>query len=188
MTATSQAISIDETTSKDDADLDSPGSENPIRDQTISFTGLNPNPTSNATITFSVRGDFGDVNASDDANENVLLSVDGFSFGTWLNNNDTDDDITGPTGDAGNQFDSIITGTAIIPLVTLSVLLADGNLNFLFNYSTRVTDFRGSDFAQVQVQYEAETSAVPEPGIIFLFGSGFAGLAAWRYRKNTIKT
>ena len=178
LATTSQAIPIDQTITKNDAQL--PGS--PLIDQTISFNGLNPNPTSAATITFSVRGDF---NAT---SENVLLSVDGFSFGTWLNDNLTDDMIAGPANDVGNQYVSILTGTAVIPLMTFSGLVADGSLDFLFNYSG-VNNLGASlgDLARVRVQYEAGTSAVPEPGTIFLFGSGLAGLAAWRYRKNTMK-
>lgn len=32
--------------------------------------------------------------------------------------------------------------------------------------------------------FDADLQAVPEPGTIFLFGSGLMGLAAWRMRKN----
>ena len=32
---------------------------------------------------------------------------------------------------------------------------------------------------------ETDMSAVPEPSTIFLFGSGLAGLAVWRYKKRT---
>jgi len=179
----SQAISIDETMTKNDAALGPSDGGSSLPAQTISFTGLNPNPTSDATITFSVRGDFnGDF-------ENVLLSVDGFSFGTWLNNNLGDDTITGPANDEGNEYLSVLTGTAVIPLATFSGRVADGTLDFFFNYSGGVTDFfpatTFSDLAQVRVQYEArDLNAIPEPGTLLLFGSGLAGLAAWRFRKT----
>ena len=131
-----------------------------------------------------MRGDF------NSPGEHVVLSVDGFSFGTWLNSNLGDDTITGPSFDIGTQYSSILTGTASIPLANLSGLLADGTLDFFFDYSGSVDDFNVAslqDLAQVRVQYEANTSAVPEPGTIFLFGSGLAGLAAWRYRKHNVK-
>lgn len=180
-TSTSQAIPIDETITKNDVQL--PG--DPITDQTISFLGLNTNPTSDATITFSVRGDFNTFF------ENVLLSVDGFSFGTWLDENLANDMIDGPANDEGEDYSSILTGTAVIPQATLSGLVADGNLNFFFDYSPDVHNFGGPsrlDLAQVRVQYEATgTAPIPEPGTIFLFGSGLAGLAAWRYRKHNVK-
>ncbi len=182
LATTSQAIPIDQTITKNDAQLPAGSS---LTDQTISFSGLNPNPTSAATITFSVRGDF------NIPEENVLLSVDGFSFGTWLNTNLGDDTITGPANDIGNQYASILTGTAVIPLGNFSGLVADGSLDFLFNYSNIVGNANPSsgllDLAQVRVQYEAAGPAVPEPGTIFLFGSGLVGLAAWRYRKNSVK-
>ena len=92
-TSTSQAISIDQTITKNDAQL--PGE--PLTDQTISFLGLKINPTSDATITFSVRGDF------NGNSENVFLSVDGFNFGTWLDGNLGNDTIAGPANDYGNQ-------------------------------------------------------------------------------------
>ena len=176
-TSTSQAISIDETITKNNGLL--PG--NPVTDQTISFLGLNTNPTSAATITFSVRGDF------DLFSESIELSVNGFNFGTWLDDNPGNDTIAGPANDKGNQYFSILTGTASIPLANLSGLVADGNLNFFFDYSGAVGN-AGDDLAQVRVQYEAtDTAPIPEPGTIFLFGSGLAGLAAWRYRKHKMK-
>ncbi len=184
LSTTSQAISIDETITKNDADLGhSDGSM--LADQTFSFTGLNPYPTGDATITFSVRGDFGIFLDF----ENVVLSVDGFSFGTWINNDDTDDEIAGPAGDVGDEYGSVLTGTAVIPLATFSGLVMDGSLDFFFDYSGDVNDLVGFEgFASVQVQYEArDTAPIPEPGTIFLFGSGLAGLAAWRYRKHTVK-
>ncbi len=179
LATTSQAISIDQIITKNDDQL--PG--NPLTDQTISFSGLNPNPTSDATITFAVRGDFLG------SGRNVFLSVDGFNFGTWLNNNEADDEIAGPTNDVGATY-RFVAGTAVIPWVTFSGLVADGSLNFLFDYSNFVQNLSNTrllDAARVRVQYEATASTVPEPGTIFLFGSGVAGLAAWRYRKNTIK-
>ncbi len=41
------------------------------------------------------------------------------------------------------------------------------------------------EFAGLTFNFSDSTSTVPEPGTIFLFGSGLAGLAAWRYKKRT---
>lgn len=112
LTSTSQAISIDQTITKCDADLGI-NDNSPLVDKNIFFLGLNINSTSDAAITFSVRGDF------NTSIENVILSVDGFSFGTWLDNKLGNDTIIGPANDVGNQYASILTGTAAIPLADL---------------------------------------------------------------------
>ena len=154
-----------------------------LSDQTISFSSLNPNATTSATITFSVRGDF------NESIENVTLSVDGFNFETWLNDNLGDDDINGPNAtDNGNQYSSILTGTAIVPLADLTSRIADGQLDFFFDYSEQVIDFfplpSVLDLAQVQVEYEAVMAPVPTPSAMLLFGTGLAALVGWNYRKT----
>jgi hypothetical protein len=64
------------------------------------------------------------------------------------------------------------------------------------------SDFVGFDYTDLTIAENATVSAtitfttehtptteptpapIPEPSTIFLFGSGLAGLAAWRYRKT----
>lgn len=45
-------------------------------------------------------------------------------------------------------------------------------------------DFAAGSFVQIDLETTHSPAAVPEAGTIFLFGSGLAGLAAWRYRKQ----
>lgn len=100
--------------------------------------------------------------------------MDGFSLGTWLNNNQFDAQINGPANDRGNDG-WILAGTAGIPLAHWSGLLVDGKWNFFFDYSHNITDFVPElllDFAEVRVRYEAK------PSMILLFGSRLAGLNA----------
>ncbi len=181
LTTTSQAIPIDQTITQNNDQLPS----DPILDQAFSFRELNTNPTSAASITFSVQGDF------DGDNDNISLSVDELSFGTWLNRNLVDDAMTRPANDRGNQYLSILMETAVIHLVTFSGLVPDGNLDFLFYYFSLIENapnrFGDFDPAQVRVQYEASSPAVPEPGATFLLGSGLVSLATWRYPNNTVK-
>jgi len=42
--------------------------------------------------------------------------------------------------------------------------------------------FSTDSFVQIDLETTHTPAAVPEPGTIFLFGSGLACLAAWRYK------
>lgn len=175
--ATSQAILIDQTITLGDAEIDN--GAHPVDPLTIQFTGL-PSAASAATITFSVRGDFF---ASE---EWIDVSVDGFSFGRWLDNDLGNDTITGPTNDAGNDYNSILTGTSTIALASLNTLLGDGILNFQYDYqvggATDVDNLGTGDLASVRIQYEA---AVPEPVTLVLMGLGLAGIG-YRQQRSMI--
>jgi len=171
MTSIGHALTVNETITKNDGDL------NPPTDQTITFTGLNSFASGDLTVTFRVRGDF---NAGA---ENVTLDVDGESFGIWLDEDLLNDSIVGPVGDEGlgnlslnPNPDNI--GTATIPLSIFSGLVADNTLAFFFDYSGPVGNSL-NDLAEVNITY----SATPEPSTILLLGTGLTGLVAWRMRK-----
>jgi hypothetical protein len=178
---TANAVAIDLTIAKNDAEL--PGDVNEaLIDQSITFAGLNTNPTGGATVTFSARGDLNGVS------ESILLSVDGFSFGTWLDGDLINDTIAGPDGDIGTQYETILVGQAIIPLVTLTGLLADGELAFLFDYDETVGNLTGGfsdlNFAQVRLLYEAVPGLIPEPATLTILTLGLAALGAARRRRT----
>ena len=139
----SYALLVDETISAGDTEIDPllPGGT-----LTLTLAGLPTVSITDATVTVSVFGDF------NDGGESIDLSVDGLSGGSWLDNNDGNDFITGPVGDVGNQYGSILTGTATITLAQLNTILADGTLDFLFEYTLGVHNIQSGDFASVRIQ------------------------------------
>ena len=155
-----------------------------LNNLTLTLNGLATNLATDISVTFSLRAD------TDGANENVIMSVDGFSFGTWLNDVLGDDTITGPAGDTGgplaNQNATIFTGTATIPQAIAGGLIADGSLSALFNFSGDVTDLANPpstsqslpEFASFRVSYETEmaTATAPEPASLALLGLGLVAL------------
>ena len=170
LTASAFADPVDVTQSRGDGSV-------PTSSITITFAGLPTNPVTGALVDFTVKGDF------NSSSEYIDISMDGLSFGRWLDNNVGNDSIAGPTGDAGNEYDSQIHGSVAVPLASLAPRLADGALAFTFNYSSNVTNLQSGDLLRVRVRYVAGYQQVPEPAFAALF-AGAAGIIALRRRRR----
>ncbi len=125
----------------------------PIRDLlddlTLTLSGLPTNTNSDLSVTFRLRADLFSPG------ENVSLSIDGFPFGIWLNDDDTDDAIEDvfdghfldrpadsamlrSVNDDPSPGESgwVFSGTATIPQAAFAPLIGDGELNALFDFSS----------------------------------------------------
>ncbi len=130
-----------------------------------------------ATLALTLDGDF------NQSNENALITVDGFSLGTVLNDNTGDDDFdfaNGDDPDGSSQAGNPDTGTATILNADIAPLIADGAVQIIVNTSP----FVGFSLTTVSGTLSYETGVVPEPSTVILFGTGLAGLVAWRMRKG----
>ena len=155
--------------------------------QTFAFTFAVPKlAASGATVTIEAFGDFG---ASHEA---FSVSVESFSLGTLLNNDETDDLFDGIHLDAGDRYDEFgigaVSGTAFVPLGALAPLIADGELSVLFTpFSSRIDDltyiYGTEEFISLQISFD-EPSQVPLPAGGPLLALAGLGLGALRLRRS----
>ena len=80
-------------------------------------------------------------------------------------------------------FSSIMTPIAFSSGLIDQIRVASSNPTMSLSCASQNACFR--EFAGLTFNFSDSTSTGPEPGTIFLFGSGLAGLAAWRYKKRT---
>jgi len=134
-----------------------------------------------ATISLTVSGDFNDVD------ENIAVSLDGFSLGRVLNANASDDVFNFEDDTA--LFATSTTATATIANADFANLIADGLLSLVLELSTDVNF--GTQTVSSFISFEAapdpstgpntgvgDTPAVPLPASALLLMGGLAGLGA----------
>lgn len=155
------------------------------------LSGLPSNISGTADLTFTAAGDFGAVA------ENVSLSVDGKSLGTFLNSDPTDDAFDNASfGDVGSPAAIFGKRSATASNVDLGNALSDGELEFQYTFNWAfhgwyqfidIDNLPGTDFVRTDIAYETTSpSRVPVPGTIALLGAGLIGLGVAARRSQTV--
>lgn len=87
--------------------------------------------TGDATFTLSAFGDFTEANTS--FAEFFDVSVEGLSLGRFLDSNPVNDLFDNAAfGDVGNDFESVLSASAMIPAASFAAMIADGILTATF--------------------------------------------------------
>lgn len=173
-TATAGLISetVTDTISFSDYQVDGATSRDGILD--FSFSEFSEAARSDVTFTFTARGNLASSNQFID----VSILGEGFTFGNWLNSDESDDIISG--SDVGTRYGAPSVGTVIVDKNTFNSWIAgDESLTTRFQYSNAVTNLFKGDIASVSVSY-----SVPEPTTLLIFGSALTLLAS---RRRSIK-
>lgn len=129
--------------------------------------------------------------AQNSSAENTTTSVNTATVGQW-NHAAFIYDKDGPTSNLSIYLNSAFESSASKNFSTVGTMREDWLLGAQygtglipqFYLDGFLDDFRIYDTALTSAQVSALASQVPEPAAVWLFGTGLAGLAAWRYRRS----
>jgi hypothetical protein len=129
----------------------------------LAITGADPAASGDATITLEV---YGDVN---DLDEILVVTLEGFSLGTILNNNPGDDDFDHPT-DQGTACEGSYLAQATVALSDLMPIIADGQIEMTLTPDQENNDIEGCEAPREYVTFTIEypTGGVPTMPVVGL--------------------
>lgn len=138
-----------------------PGSSNPAGQtytRTIAATAFaGADVQGGGTFALETFGDFGYElrGPAFDALENVTVSVEGISLGTFLNEDETDDRFDGVPGDVGDS-DVAQTGVAALTEAEIEAILADGQVVITYTMGPEVGHLSGpQEYLKATLAFEA---------------------------------
>lgn len=144
----------------------------------INYTNLvaDANTVSDATFTLNIAGDF------DSSNENVAISIEGYSLGIVFDKNTNNDLFNFANDDyLGNHNNYVnMTGVATIAQADWTNIIADGFVSISFDLSSGVNCCSSGPhaFTSGNISYN-----VPEPTTLAIFALGLIGFGARRFNR-----
>ena len=147
----------------------------------LSIAGADPAATGDATITLELRGDVNDLD------EILVVTLEGLSLGTILNNNTGDDPFDHPT-DVGTGCGASYLAQATVALSDLAPIIADGQVEMTLTPEQENNDIEGCvdprEFVTFTIEYPVGgVPTVPRAGLVIL-AFALLLLAGYRLRQQ----
>lgn len=163
--------------------IEQPGTNNPVGVFSLTLDGLNPDASSDATVSISVaEADLFTDSGANNRLEFFALSIDSLFLGVLFDRSTSNEALIN-AGLAASVSANIVAATGTtdaislmfdIPLAEFAPLISDGSLTFFFDFSDDPGVGAFLD-PEVSVSY-----AVPLPGGLALLLTGLAGLGCLR--------